>query len=117
MMMREAEYPGEQIIAATIDIEALREHRAVSAHNTWIDVRTEAFREMYENPIYPPNLFPVGRPPRNLAQKLEGATSALDVLYGRGQFTPPHGKEPNEMSGLLAARVTRAQEQGRLRKD
>ncbi len=117
MMMREAEYPGEQIIAATIDIERLREHRSVSAHNTWIDVRTEAFGEMYQDPIYPSNLFPVGRPPRNLAQKLEGAKSALDVLYGRGQFTPPFGQEPEEMSQLLDARVKRAQEQGRLRKD
>src|SRR5581483_664447 len=117
MMLREAEYPGEQIIAATIDIEGLREHRAVSAHNTWIDVRTEAFREIYEQPIYPSNLFPVGRPPRHLAQKLEGAQAALEVLYERGQFTPPHGKEAADMPRQLAERVKRAQAQGRLRGD
>jgi predicted amidohydrolase len=117
MVMRYAPYPEEQIIAATIDIESLREHRTIANHNMWIDVRTEGFREMYENPIYPPNLFPPGNPPRNLAQKMEGAKQVLNTLYGRGQFTPPKGLSVEDMPKLFEKRIRYAQESGRLRKD
>lgn len=117
MMVREASYPGEQIIAATIDVEALRHHRTVANHNTWIDVRTEAFREMYAEPIYPANRFPSGRPPRNLADKVGQAKDAMRVLYGRGQFTPPYPYTADEMPDLLERRVREAQERGTLRKD
>ena len=116
MVLREAPYPAEQLIAATIDIEGLREHRTIANHNMWIDVRTEGFREMYEHSIYPPNLFPPGKPPRTLADKIEGAKTAMAGLYGRGHFTPPHGYEPEDMPGLLAKRVKYAQDTGRLRK-
>jgi len=117
MVMRYAPYPEEQIIAATIDIESLREHRTIANHNMWVDVRTEGFREMYENPIYPPNLFPPGNPPRNLAQKMEGVKQVLNTLYGRGQFTPPAGLSIEDMPKLFEQRIRYAQESGRLRKD
>ena len=116
MVLREAPYPAEQLIAATIDIEGLREHRTIANHNMWIDVRTEGFREMYEHSIYPPNLFPPGKPPRTLSDKIEGAKTAMAGLYGRGHFTPPHGYEPEDMPDLLAKRVKYAQDTGRLRK-
>jgi hypothetical protein len=83
----------------------------------WIDVRTEGFREMYEQTIYPPNLFPPGKPPRTLADKIDGAEVALACLYGRGHFTPPHGYEVEDMPGLLKKRVQYAQATGRLRKE
>ena len=54
-----------QVLAATIDIESLREHRSRCNHNTWVDVRTEGFKQIYENPVYPANQFPSGRPPKN----------------------------------------------------
>jgi predicted amidohydrolase len=115
MILRMASYPAEQIIAATIDIEGLREHRSIANHNMWVDVRTEGFREMYESPIYPPNLFPPGKPPRTLSDKVEGCKTSFAGLYQRGQFTPPSGYEPEEMPGLLEKRVKYAQETGRLR--
>ncbi len=117
MVMREAPYPEEQIIAATVDIEALRRHRTVTNHNTWIDVRTEAFREMYAEPIYPPNLFPAGSPPQNLAEKVHGTRRAFEVLYERGQFTPPDGYQVADMGDLVAKRVADAQRRGLLRKN
>ena len=116
MVMRYAPYPEEQIIAATIDIEALRDHRTIANHNMWIDVRTEGFREMYEQPIYPPNLFPPGNPPRTLADKMDGAKTVLGTLYGRGQFTPPHEYTAEEMPDVFETRIRYAQETGRLRK-
>ena len=117
MIQRMASYPEEQVIAAPIDIEALREHRSRIAHNTWVDVRAEIFGEIYKQPIYPPNLFPAGRPPRNLTDKINGAKAALDDLYARGQFTPPDGYEADQMSQALQERVDDAHRQGTLRKD
>ncbi len=116
MMMREAPYPEEQIIAATIDIEALRDHRTIANHNMWIDVRTEGFKQIYEEPIYPPNQFPPGNPPKTLADKMEGAKQVYRTLYERGQFTPPHPYTVDEMPELFEKRVRYAQETGRLRK-
>ena len=117
MIQRMASYPEEQVIAAPIDIEALREHRSRIAHNTWVDLRAEIFGEIYKQPIYPPNLFPSGRPPRNLTDKINGAKAALDALYARGQFTPPDGYEADKMSQALQDRVDDAHRQGTLRKD
>lgn len=116
MILRMASYPEEQVLAAPIDIEALREHRSRIAHNTWVDVRAEVFHEMYEKPIYPPNLFPSGKPPRSLTDKINGAKTALDSLYARGHFTPPDGYEADKMGEALQERVDQAHKQGTLLK-
>jgi hypothetical protein len=42
--------------------------------------------------------------------------TAIDDLYARGQFVPPAGYEPDEISGLLEQRIDYAQATGRLRK-
>lgn len=117
MVMRHASYPEEQVLAAVIDIEALREHRTRINHNMWVDVRTEAFRQIYEDPIYPPNLFPTGNPPRNLAHKMTGAYTSMDLMYERGQFVMPFDKDGMKHSELLKARIRTAQKHGALRKD
>ncbi|HOP20622.1 MAG TPA: nitrilase-related carbon-nitrogen hydrolase [Amphiplicatus sp.] len=117
MMMRHAPYPQEQVLAATIDIESLREHRSRCNHNTWVDVRTEGFRQIYEKPIYPPNQFPSGRPPKNLADKMSPVRDVFENLYGRGQFTPPAGKSVEDMAGIHEKRVAYAQSIGTLRKN
>lgn len=117
MILRQASYPAEQVFGATLDIEALREHRSRINHNMWVDVRTEGFREIYEKPIYPPNLFPKGKPPRNLADKMEGTKTSLKTIYGREQFLPPHGYQAEEMPKVLERRIKDAQRRGALRKD
>ena len=117
MMMRHAPYPEEQVLAVTLDIEALREHRTRINHNMWVDVRTEAFKQIYENPNYPPNLFPSGNPPINLAHKMTGAYTSMDKMYKRGQFVMPFDKEGMKHSELLKSRITNAQKRGALRKD
>lgn len=116
MVLREAPYPAEQVLAVTVDIEALRHYRSRTNHNTWVDVRTEGFRQMYDNPIYPANQFPSGKPPRSLSDKINLCKGVFDDLYGRGQFTPPAGYEPEDMSKVLQDRIDYAQKTGRLRK-
>jgi predicted amidohydrolase len=117
MVLRQADYPAEQVISATIDIESLREHRSRCNHNTWVDVRTEGFRQIYDKPIYPPNRFPSGRPPRNLADKMGPVSDVFRDIYGRGQFTPPAGLSVDDMPKQHEARVRHAQNVGALRRD
>ena len=117
MMVRTAPYPEEQVIGAPIDIEALREHRSRCNHNCWVDLRTEGFRQIYEKPIYPPNQFPKGRPPRTLADKMGPVQQVFADLYGRGQFTPPAGMTAEDMPKRHLQRIRAAQNIGALKKD
>ena len=90
MMMREAPYPEEQIIAATIDIEALRDHRTIANHNMWIDMRTEGFKQIYEEPIYPPNQFPPRQPAQDVSrQDGRGQTGLSYPLRARAVHAAP----------------------------
>lgn len=116
LVLREAPYPEEQVLAVPIDIEALRQYRTRTGHNCWIDVRTEGFQEMYSNPIYPANRFPSGNPPRTLSEKVSICKEVFDELYRRGTFTPPAGYDPEDISQLLQDRIDYAQKTGRLRK-
>ena len=117
MLLRHAPYPQEQVLGVTIDIEGLREHRSRCNHNTWVDLRTEGFRQIYENPMYPANQFPSGKPPRTLADKMGPVKEVFRDLYSRGQFTPPHGMSVDDMANQHAARVKRAQDIGTLKRD
>jgi len=115
-VLREAPYPAEQVLAVPVDIEALRQYRTRTGHNCWVDVRTEGFREMYTNPIYPPNRFPAGKPPRTLSEKVSICKEVFDELYRRGTFTPPAGLDETDVSKQLQDRIDYAQRTGRLRK-
>jgi hypothetical protein len=117
MIMRYAPYPEEQVLAGTIDIEALREHRTRINHNLWADVRTEAFRSLYEQPIFPANQFPPGNPPRNLAAKMEGTYDSMRRIYDRGQFVMPFDKDDMDVADVVRRRIEDAQARGTLKKD
>ena len=110
MVMRHAPYPQEQVLAAMIDIEALREHRSRCNHNCWVDVRTEGFRQIYEKPIYPPNQFPVGRPPRTLADKM-GPLKQVFREPLRSRSVHAAGRQDRRRHGQ-AARAARPQRPG-----
>jgi hypothetical protein len=80
-------------------------------------VRTEGFRQIYEKSIYPPNRFPSGKPPRNLADKMGPVSDVFRDIYGRGQFTPPAGLSVDDMPKQHEARIRHAQRVGALRRD
>jgi hypothetical protein len=45
-------------VAGTIDIEALRFHRPHAQWDNWMkDLRTEIYQLVYQEPIYPKNLY------------------------------------------------------------
>ena len=52
-----ADYGGETVTAAVIDIESLRRRRLERRHNWVTQLRTEVYHKMYELTIYPRNLF------------------------------------------------------------
>lgn len=109
-IIAEAPYPGESVIGAVIDIEALRRRRTMLYYNYWPDLRAEVFKEIYEHPIYPPNLF-LEHPPESLSQKMSGEAEGFSYLYERGTFTQPSSKVPT-----LEERIKVAQERGTLKK-
>ena len=109
-VIAESPYPGESVIGAMIDIEALRRRRTMVTDNYWPDLRTEVFKEIYESPIYPANLF-MEHPPESLSQKMEGEIEGFRRLYERGTYTRPSGD-----ALTVEQRLESAQELGTLKK-
>jgi predicted amidohydrolase len=49
---------GSSYVAGTIDVDALRHHRTHAQWDNWMkDLRTEIYQLVYEEPIYPRNLY------------------------------------------------------------
>ena len=49
---------GSTYVGGVIDIEALRDHRARAQWDNWMkDLSTELYQILYEQPIYPKNLY------------------------------------------------------------
>jgi predicted amidohydrolase len=49
---------GASYVAGTINIDALRDHRTRTQWDNWMkDLRTEIYQLIYEQPIYPKNLY------------------------------------------------------------
>lgn len=103
-IIAESPYPGESVIGAVIDVEALRRRRSMMTWNYWPDLRAEVFREMYDKPIYPPNLF-LNNPPESLSQKLEGEAQAFETLFAQGTLTKPAEEVPGVLERLRAAQA------------
>jgi len=78
------------IISAIIDIEALRQFRAMNLNSNWLkDLRTELFKDMYKDPIHPKNLWLKDDPAHhNEVDKIYRAN--IESLYARGTWTRPY---------------------------
>lgn len=77
------------MVAAIIDIEALRQFRVMNLNSNWTkDLRTEVFRRMYEQPIHPKNLW-LDRDPLPHAEVDDIYRANIRRLIERGMFTEP----------------------------
>jgi len=81
-------------VAATIDIEALRQFRVRNLNSNWLkDLRTEVFRKMYDVPIHPKNLW-MKKDPERHAKVDEYYRDNIRRLIDRGTYTPPANDFP-----------------------
>jgi predicted amidohydrolase len=77
------------MVAAILDIEALRQFRVMNLNSNWLkDLRTEVFRKMYEQPIHPKNLW-LEQDPLRHEEVDEIYRANIRRLIQRGTFTEP----------------------------
>lgn len=81
---------GSTYVAGVVDVEALRDHRARAQWDNWLkDLRTELYQLLYEQPIYPKNLY-LDRVPMKHAEYREKVIQAqIDLLHARDIWVKP----------------------------
>jgi len=78
------------MVAAILDIEALRQFRVMNLNSNWMkDLRTEIFKRMYEEPIHPKNLWMKQDPLQHEAVD-EIYRENIRCLLRRGTYTAPY---------------------------
>src|SRR6266516_3282969 len=81
---------GSSYVAGTIDIDALRYHRTHAQWDNWMkDLRTEIFQLIYEEPIYPKNLYAERAPYNHAEFKREVTDKQIEKLVERGAWQRP----------------------------
>lgn len=83
-----ADYQGEAVTGAIIDVEGLRRRRQDPKHNWVSQLRTEVYHKAYEKPIYQKNLF-LERPPTDLSFKERQAAQGIDRFFKEGIWIRP----------------------------
>lgn len=82
------------VVAGVIDIEALRQFRVMNLNSNWLkDLRTELFRDMYDEPIHPKNLW-LDQEPVLHAEADEIYRANIARLIERGAYAPPAHRFP-----------------------
>lgn len=81
---------ANSIVAAVIDIEALRQFRVMNLNSNWIkDLRTELFKKMYDQPNHPKNLW-LENEPLHHEEVDEIYRENIRRLIARGTYTEPY---------------------------
>lgn len=105
---------GTSYCSAIIDIEALRYWRETTMFGSWLkDLRTEQYKIIYEEPIFPKNLW-LDPPPGygKTAGRMDVLRKSIETLQKRGTYVPSlyaelrKEKEEKEKKGAKAETVT-----------
>ena len=81
---------GSTFVAGVINIEALRHHRQIAQVTNWPkDIRAELAQIIYEQPIYPKNLYVDKIPGRHAEYKREVIDRQIRLMQERGIWKPP----------------------------
>src|SRR3984893_15560163 len=80
------EYGGTSTyVAGVIDVEALRYHRGNAQWNNWMkDLRTELYQILYEEPIYPKNLYLDRAPMKHEEYRKAVIEKQIALMHQRG---------------------------------
>jgi predicted amidohydrolase len=90
---------GSSYVAGVIDIEALRQHRARSQWTNWMkDLRTELYQMVYEEPIYPANLYADRAPYDHKTYAAEVNRPQVEAMHERDIWAPPGRDAPEGSS-------------------
>lgn len=85
-LLQHVTYPGEAVTGTAINIEMLRKRRMDPKHNWIPQLRTEVYREIYQKPIYPINLYAKKLP---VAERERLDEIPIAKLVKEGIFVPP----------------------------
>ncbi len=81
---------GSGFVSAPINIEALRHYRQSAQSSNWLkDVRSELAQIIYEQPIYPKNLYIGRQPSKHQEYKREIIEKQVALMQERGIWKPP----------------------------
>ncbi|NKY18793.1 nitrilase-related carbon-nitrogen hydrolase [Tsukamurella spumae] len=81
---------GSTFVSGTVNIEALRHHRASAQVTNWLkDVRTEMAQLIYEQPLYPKNRYLDRIPPHHAEFRREVIDRQIDLLQDRDIWRRP----------------------------
>ena len=76
--------------AGVVDIEALRDHRARAQWDNWLkDLRTELYQMLYEQPIYPKNLYLHRAPMKHEEYREQVIKPQIRLMHERGIWVEP----------------------------
>ena len=81
---------GSTYVAGVINIEALRDHRARAQWDNWLkDLRTELYQLLYEQPIYPKNLYLDRAPMKHAEYREQVIERQIGLMHERGIWVKP----------------------------
>jgi len=84
---------GSSWVAGTVDIEALRRFRANAQWDNWIkDLTTEQYQLIYEQPVYPKNLYLDRAPYQHAEYRREVIDKQVELMHERDIWVRP-GKD------------------------
>ncbi|WP_082746900.1 nitrilase-related carbon-nitrogen hydrolase [Burkholderia sp. MSMB1826] len=80
---------GSTFVTGTIDIEALRHHRASAQVTNWVkDIRSELAQIIYEEPLYPKNIYLDSPQRKHHEYKKEILDKRIQDMIDRGIWVP-----------------------------
>jgi len=81
---------GSSWVAGTIDINALRQFRANAQWDNWLkDLTTEQYQLIYEQPVYPKNLYLDRVPYGHEDYRREVIEKQIQLMHERDVWVPP----------------------------
>lgn len=93
-------------MAGVIDIEALRFHRANAQWDNWLkDIRTELYQILYEEPIYPKNLYLDRKPFTHAQYRKNVIEKQIALMHKRDVWVKPGTASPTRTNKKVAKKA------------
>ena len=81
---------GSSWVAGTVDVGALRNFRASAQWDNWIkDMTTEQYQLIYEEPVYPKNLYLDRAPYTHAEYRREVTDKQIELMHERDIWRRP----------------------------